>query len=459
MTDNVSILKMREFFADGGTRELSFRRQALHTFARVIEASEAEILAALKEDLGKPTIEAYASEAGFVLRDIRYTVKHLRRWARPAKARVPPLLWPGRARVIPEPRGVALIIGPWNYPFQLALSPLIAAVAAGNCAVVKPSEYAPKTSAVIRDILAKSFDGAHVRVVEGDHTVAARLLEEPFDYIFFTGGTETGRKVMAAAARRLTPVTLELGGKNPAMVCADADIRVAARRIARGKFMNAGQTCVATDHVWVDHAVAAPFMEALTGAITSFYGAHPEDSPDYGRIISARHVDRLAGLLEGQAPTLGGAFNAETKYVAPTLLLAPAAGSPVMQEEIFGPILPVIAYSSLDDAVARIRAMPPPLALYIFSSSRARAEDLRARIPSGGVCVNDTVHHLLVPALPFGGLGASGMGAYHGRAGFDTFTHWRSVMTRGTWPDGKQTYPPFSLSLNTFKKMYRWMAG
>lgn len=459
MTGNSSVLKMREYFESGRTRDLSFRLQCLAKLAHAVEESEAEILGALKDDLAKPAIEAYASEAGFVLRDIRFTVKHLSRWSRPVRASTPPMLWPSRGRSHPDPRGVVLIMGPWNYPFQLALSPLVAAVAAGNCVVIKTSEYAPNTSAVIRKVLSAAFHDNHVHVVEGDHTVAEELLRERFDYIFFTGGTETGRKVMAAAARHLTPVTLELGGKSPAIVCADADVPVAARRIARGKFMNAGQTCVAPDHVWVDQSVAGLFVEELKKAILAFYGAEPDASPDYGRIVSEKHVLRLARYLEGQTPVLGGQYDSAAKYFAPAVLLNPPMDAPVMREEIFGPVLPVIEFSSLDDAVAEIRKMSAPLALYVFSSSGALAEKLLARIPSGGACVNDTISHLIVEDLPFGGVGESGMGAYHGRAGFDAFTHWRSVVTRSSWPDIAQAYPPYRLPLNTFKKIYRWFAG
>mgnify|MGYP001008697293 CR=1 FL=1 len=450
---------LRQFFESGRPRNISFRLRALKNLALAIEEMEPDILAALKDDLGKPAIEAYASETGFVLRDIRYALKHLRRWARPARAPVPFMLWPGRARAIPEPRGVVLIMGPWNYPFQLLMSPLIAAVAAGNCAVVKPSEYAPKTSAVIHKIISKAFDENHVCVIEGDHEVAAELLEQKFDSIFFTGGTEIGRKVMAAAAKHLTPVTLELGGKCPAIVCADADVRVAARRIARGKFMNAGQTCVAPDHVWVDRAVAAPFLEELKNAIIAFYGADSEASPDYGRIVNEKHILRLARYLEAQTPVLGGKYDAASKYFSPTVLLNPPSDAPVMREEIFGPVLPVMEFSSIDDAVALIRKMAAPLALYVFSASAVLAETLITRIPSGGACINDAINHLLLEELPFGGIGESGMGAYHGRAGFDTFTHWRSVLARGTRPDPGQAYPPYRLPLKTFKKIYRWLAG
>ncbi len=459
MTESFCDLKMREYFAAGRTRDLAFRLQSLSRLARAVEQSEAEILDALKKDMGKPAIEAYASEPGFVLRDIRYTMKHLRRWARPRRESVPPMLWLGRARLIPEPRGVVLIMGPWNYPFQLVLSPLVAAVAAGNCAVIKPSEYAPHTSAVIRHVLSAAFPDDHVRVVEGDYTAAESLLQNRFDYIFFTGGTETGRRVMAAAARHLTPVTLELGGKSPAIVCADADIPVAARRIARGKFMNAGQTCVAPDHVWVDRSVAGGFVEEIAKAVTEFYGPDPETSPDYGRIVSAKHVQRLARYLVGQTIVHGGQHNSASKYFAPAILLNPRLDAPVMREEIFGPVLPVIEYSSLDTAVAEIQKMPSPLALYVFSSSNELAEDLLARIPSGGACVNDTISHLLVEGLPFGGIGESGIGAYHGRAGFDAFTHWRGTVRRGARPDMPQAYPPYGMTLKTFKKIYRWLTG
>jgi aldehyde dehydrogenase (NAD+) len=446
---------MRSFFDSGRTRPAAFRKQVLARLASGIAEHESEIMEALRADLGKPAIEAYASEVGFILNDIRHALRHIDSWMRPARHRTPFLLQPGRSIVRPEPRGLVLIIGTWNYPFQLLFSPLLAALAAGNCAVLKPSEYAPNVAGAVARLAGDVFDADHVRVVEGDAAAAIELQSLPFDHVFFTGSTAVGRKVMEAAARRLVPVTLELGGKCPAIVCDDADIGVAARRIARGKFMNAGQTCVATDHVWVCATRFRELVTALKEAIVSFYGADPRKSPDYARMINTHHAGRVAGYLAGQRVIFGGEHDVEERYVAPTLVENPALDSALMQEEIFGPVLPVLHYDDIDQVMRELRGRPKPLALYVFSGSREKAEKIISRVPSGGVCVNDTVNQLLVPGLPFGGVGESGMGAYHGRAGFDTFTHYRSILKRGTWPDARSFYPPWDVSLQLFRRIYR----
>jgi aldehyde dehydrogenase (NAD+) len=350
-------------------------------------------------------------------------------------------------------------MGPWNYPFQLIISPLTAAIAAGNSAVLKPSEYAPRTAEVIHEIIKASFDSDYICVVQGNADTAAELLRQPFDHVFYTGSTEVGRKVMTAAAKQLTPVTLELGGKSPAIVTGKARLPVTARRIARGKFMNAGQTCVAPDHVWVMESAAEALLHELTTAIRSFFGTEPRQSRDFGRIINDRHWQRLNDYLQEQSPVIGGEADPAERYIAPTVIKNPPLDSPLMQEEIFGPILPVLTYNSLDALLVSLRRKPTPLALYVFSESGEEQDRITSRLPSGGVCINDTIAHLTVPDLPFGGQGTSGMGAYHGRSGFDTFTHYRSILQRSTRGDMKAMYPPFSVPLKIFKRLYRFLFG
>jgi aldehyde dehydrogenase (NAD+) len=422
------IARQRQHFQTGATRPVAFRLKQLRTLQAAIESRESTLLHALHTDLRKSPHEAYTSEIGLVLGEIRHALKHLPAWMQPQRRRVPWLAWPGRAAVHPEPYGVALIIGPWNYPFQLLLSPLVGAIAAGNCAVLKPSEFAPHAAAVIAKLIADNFPPEYLTFAEGDRQVAEALLREKFDTIFFTGSTNVGRVVMAAAARHLTPVTLELGGKCPAIVCADAPLDVTARRIAWGKFMNAGQTCVAPDFVLVDQSIREPLANALRQAVREFYGDNPQRSPDYGRIVNHRHFDRLSAFATGDAADL---------YIPPTILTDATWDSPVMQDEIFGPILPVLEFDSFDDVLARLRDRPTPLALYLFTNDRATQERVVAGTRSGGVCINDTVVHMIGHDLPFGGVGDSGIGHYHGKASFDCFTHQRTIVRRATWCDSR----------------------
>jgi aldehyde dehydrogenase (NAD+) len=442
------IARQHQHFQTGATRPLAYRQDQLRRLQAAIESRESSLLEALHADLRKSPTEAYASEIGFVLSDIRHALKHLPAWMRPQRRRLPLMAWPGRAAVQPEPFGVALIIGPWNYPFQLLLSPLVGAIAAGNCAVLKPSEFAPHTATVIAKLIADIFPAEYITVVEGDRQVAEALLREKFDTIFFTGSTTVGRAVMTAAAKHLTPVTLELGGKCPTIVCADAPLDVTARRIAWGKFMNAGQTCVAPDYVLVDRRIRQQLVDALKQAVREFYGDNPQQSPNYGRIVNRRHFDRLSAFIAGDADDL---------YIPPTILTDVSWDAPVMQEEIFGPILPVLEFDSLDDVLARLRDRPTPLALYLFTHDRVTQERVLAGTRSGGVCINDTVVHIAGKELPFGGLGESGMGAYHGKASFDCFSHRRSVVRRSTAFDSRFRYPPPKLSLARLRRLWPWL--
>ncbi len=453
MSSQFQIDRMKNFFAGNAARSPAFRAEQLRKLAAALEAAEPQLHAALHADLRKSALDAYTSETGYVQSEIRHALKNLRRWSRVRRVPVPAGVRPAHARVIPEPKGVVLIIGPWNYPVQLVLSPLVAAIAAGNCAVLKPSELTPHTSAALRELIEKTFDPDTVRLVEGGRETADMLLDQPFDHIFFTGGTEIGRKVAAAAAQQLIPTTLELGGKNPVIVCDDADFEIAARRIVRGRFMNAGQLCVAPDHVWVPREQLTAFFQTLEKSVAAFYGDDPQQSPDFGRIVNRRHFDRLVALAPGCVR------DADELYIAPTLLPDPPRASAVMQEEIFGPLLPVLAYDSEQEVIDFCRARPAPLALYLFTEDRARQQRLMNAIPSGGVCINDTVSQLIPKELPFGGRGASGWGASHGKAGFDEFSHHRSVLTRSTRFDFKAVYPPLNISLTAMKRAYRFFAG
>jgi acyl-CoA reductase-like NAD-dependent aldehyde dehydrogenase len=453
------VQRQRAFFQSGATRPLDYRRAHLRRLHDALRAHAPVLLEALHADLRKPAQEAWASEIGFVLSDLRHALRQLPAWMKPQRRRVPPLAWPARGLLRPEPCGVSLVIGPWNYPLQLLLSPLVGAMAAGNCAVLKPSELAPRTAAALARLVSGNFAPEYLTVCEGEREVAEALLRERFDTIFFTGSTTVGRVVMTAAARHLTPVTLELGGKCPCLVCADAPLDITARRIAWGKFMNAGQTCVAPDFVWVDRQAHDGLLDALKEALRKFYGDDPRRSPDYGRIINRRHFDRLTAYLEAGRVVHGGQHDATDLYLAPTILTDVPPDAPVMREEIFGPILPVRAFEDLTEALADLRDRPTPLALYLFTRDRATREHVLAEARSGGVCLNDTILHILGKDLPFGGLGESGMGAYHGKASFDCFTHYRPVLQRSFRFDSKLRYPPARLSLEGMKRGLQLLLG
>lgn len=454
-----SVERQRAFFQSGATRSLEFRRAQLLRLRAAILAGEQPILDALNADLRKSAYEAYATEVGLVLGEIRHALRHVASWMKPRRRWTAPLSWPSRGFIRPEPYGVALIVGPWNYPFQLLLAPWIGALAAGNCAVLKPSEFAPATAAVVAQLIGSTFPELLVQVVQGDRETGEALLRVKFDTIFFTGSTAVGRAVMTAAARHLTPVTLELGGKSPCLVCADARLDVAARRIVWGKFMNAGQTCVAPDFVLADRAIRPRLVAALQQALRAFYGESPRRSPDYSRIVNRRHLDRLIGYLGAGRVVQGGEHDADDLYLAPTILTDVAWDAGVMQEEIFGPILPVLDFDRIEDALARLRDRPTPLALYLFTRDSKTQSYVLANTRSGGVALNDTVTHMVGPNLPFGGLGESGMGAYHGRASFDCFTHSRSVLRRSLALDLKLVFPPPRVSLALLKRVSHLLLG
>jgi aldehyde dehydrogenase (NAD+) len=436
--------RLRADFDSGRTRPLAWRRRQLEQLARLLEENEADLLEALRTDLGKPPVEGFITEIAFVLSEIELTLKHLTKWNRPTRVPSPLVTLPARSRLVPEPLGVVLVIAPWNYPVQLLLAPVIGALAAGNAVVMKPSEVSAATSAVLARLVPRYLDGSAVAIVEGGVPETTDLLAQRFDHIFYTGNGTVGRVVMTAAAAHLTPVTLELGGKSPVIIDASANLRVAARRIAWGKWLNAGQTCIAPDHVLVHERVHDAFLDELRTAITAFYGADPRTSPDYGRIISDRHVARLTSLLAGGTVAIGGASDPAERYIAPTVLVDVDAGAAVMEEEIFGPILPVIAVSSVADAIAQVNARPHPLALYVFASDRGVVDEVVARTTSGGVTVNGTMLHFTNPNFAFGGVGESGMGGYHGEASVRLFQHRKPVLSRGTALDPSLPYPPYT---------------
>jgi aldehyde dehydrogenase (NAD+) len=434
---------LRATYAAGRTRSLEWRLRQLEGIERLVEECEPEIAEALASDLGRPAVEAWLGDLASTAAEAAFARRHLRRWMRPRRVLLPATQLPGWGKVEFEPRGVVLVIGPWNYPVYLCLSPLVAAVAAGNCAVVKPSELAPATSALLARLIPQYLDPEAVKVVEGDATVTQGLLAQGFDHALFTGGTEIGRKIMEGASRTLTPVTLELGGKSPVIVTHDADLDIAARRIAWVKLMNSGQTCIAPDYVLADRRIAAE----LTAKIVACLGEFRADQPAAGqRIVNERQLDRLAGYLEathGEVVT-GGRVDREALTIEPTVILDPDPAEPAMVDEIFGPILPVVPFDSVDEVVRFVNGRPRPLALYLFTTDRALRQRIVRVVPAGGVVVNHVALHCLIPQLPFGGVGASGMGAYHGRWGFEELSHRKAVLVKTQRPDLRLIYPPYS---------------
>lgn len=437
----------KQFFETGRTRDLAFRICQLQLLADAMRKNEAVLEEALKKDLGKSAFESYATEIGFVLADIRYTIQNLQKWSAPKRVRTPLYLFPGKSKIQKEPYGSVLILGPYNYPVQLLAEPLVGAIAAGNCAVLKPSELTPHVSKAMYQIVHSTFKEEYIACVEGGVEINQELLSQKFDYIFFTGSERVGRIVMKAAAENLTPVTLELGGKSPVIIEKTANIKEAARRIAWGKLMNAGQTCVAPDYVLVDESRKQQFLREMKTAFSHLYGKEVKKNPDFGRIVNERHMERLQKILEQDAKYLfcGGAADTLQRYIEPAILdLGKDQNSASMQEELFGPILPVLSYHKLEDAVRFVNKRAKPLALYLFTKKRSAERFVLERVSSGGVCVNDTISHLINPELPFGGVGASGMGQYHGKYSFDTFTHEKSVFYKPADWNLPVCYPPFT---------------
>lgn len=435
------IQKQRNFFTSGKTKDVSFRLEALSKLRTVIKQHEQELMDALKADLNKSEFDAYLTEIGILLEEIRFTMKHLKKWAKPRKVKSSLAQIGSKSYIYPEAYGVALIIAPWNYPFQLAIAPLIGAIAAGNCAILKPSELTPQTSALLSKLISSHFPEEYISVVEGDAETSTALLSEKLDYIFFTGSVPVGKIIMEAASKNLTPVTLELGGKSPCIVHDDANLKLAAKRIAWGKYINAGQTCVAPDYLYVHSRVKEEFLKELMQAIQELYGENPIASGQFTRIVSEKHFSRLAKFLTNGTTIHGGRHDLSALSIEPTVLGNITWNDEVMQDEIFGPILPVLEYADLSKMIGEVTARPKPLALYIFTESEGVQSQILSSISFGGGCINDTVYHLSSPYLPFGGVGESGIGAYHGKGSFDVFSHEKSILKQTTRFDLPFRYP------------------
>ncbi len=438
-----------------GHLSLEIRKRRLTDLKAAILKAEKDINQALMDDLGKSVFESYATEVGFILEELSYVLSQIDGWAKPKKVKTPLAMFPGKSYVYAEPYGVVLVIAPWNYPFQLSLAPFIGAIAAGNRVVLKPSEFAPKTAEIMEKILLAVFTNEEVRVVQGALAETQALLAQRWDYLFFTGSTSVGKVMMRAAAEHLTPLTLELGGKSPCLIEESANLDIAAKRCAWGKFVNAGQTCVAPDYVLVPRKFQDAFVEKMKFHLKNFYGENPELSTDYPRIVNNRHFERLQELLIPEKIVLGGKLVAAKKYIAPTLMKDVSLKDKVMEDEIFGPILPIIPYDKIEEAIEIINDRPKPLAFYVFTENTKKSQDIISRVPFGGGCVNDTVIHLANPNLPFGGVGNSGLGSYHGRCSFDTFTHYKSVYKQGTKMDIPVRYPPYEGKLGILKFFLR----
>lgn len=435
---------------------ISYRKEKLKQLLECINKYENEIVSALYNDFKKPAFEAIITETSFVISDLKHTLKNINKWARPKRVLPSLLNFPSSDYILNEPYGKVLIIAPWNYPFQLAFCPLIAAVAAGNQVVLKPSELTPNTSKIIAKIVTEVFDTNHVEVREGGVEIAQQLLNQRWDYIFFTGSVAVGKIVAKAAAEFMTPVTLELGGKNPCIINADCNVKLTAKRIVWGKFLNAGQTCIAPDYLLVDSKIKPKIVDALIDEIRLAYGENPELSGDFPRIINPKNWLRLVELLKNESLLFGGQLNEKENYIAPTLLDEPKLDSPIMQDEIFGPILPILSYQNESEIESVILRYEKPLSLYVFSNNSDWAKSIMRKYSFGGGCINDTVIHFSNKRLPFGGVGNSGVGAYHGKLSFDTFTHKKSVVKKANWLDLPFRYAPYKNKINLLKKLLNW---
>lgn len=432
----------RMFFRTEATRPPEFRLAALKKLRAVLKSKEAAIIAALKADLNKAEYEGFMTEVGLVYEELSFQEKRLPRWLKPQRVRTPLAQFPAKSFVLSEPYGVVLIMSPWNYPFQLTMMPLIGAIAAGNCAVLKPSAYSPQTSRVIADLIGECFPQEYVTVVQGGREENTALLEQRFDYIFFTGSVAVGRLVMEKASRFLTPVTLELGGKSPCIIDKSANLRLAAKRLACGKLLNAGQTCIAPDYLFVHKDIKDQVILYLKERFTGMLGDNPLDNPDFPQIINEKQFSRLVGLMDNENILYGGRTRG-TRQIEPTLLDDITAESRIMQEEVFGPILPVLTYSSIEEVIAFIASREKPLALYLFTGDHNTEQRILSSLSFGGACINDTIVHAATPYLGFGGVGNSGMGAYHGKKSFETFSHQKSIMKRYNWLDLPLKYHPY----------------
>ncbi|MBP3557763.1 MAG: aldehyde dehydrogenase [Thermoguttaceae bacterium] len=439
--------KQREFYRSGATIPVAFRVEQLKKLRRAIRQYEAEIVAALLNDLGKSAYESYMCEIGMALSEISHMIRKTKKFAAPRRVWTPLAQFPSRSYRQAIPRGSVLIMSPWNYPFLLTLGPLVDAIAAGNVAIVKPSAYSPATSAVVAKLLETTFAPEHVAVVTGGRAENAALLDQKFDFIFFTGGQTVGKEVLRRAAERLTPAVLELGGKSPCIVDSTANVKVAAKRIVFGKYLNCGQTCVAPDYILCERSIKDVFVAEVIKEIKRQYGDNPLENNDYGKIINAKHFERLCGLIDREKVVWGGGWDATSQRIAPTVMDGVTAADAVMGEEIFGPIMPILTFDDFDAIVDELKTKDKPLALYLFSNDRKRVRRVTTELAYGGGCVNDVVIHLATTEMGFGGVGESGMGAYHGKAGFDAFSHLKSVVDKATWLDLPMRYRPYKSKL------------
>jgi aldehyde dehydrogenase (NAD+) len=444
----------KKYFYTGETCDLAFRKKQLKKLRDLITENHEELCDALEKDFGKPRFEAYGAEIATVLKEIDFHLKNVEKWAKPVTANGSLLTFPSRNKIYPQPRGTTLIISPWNYPVYLSLMPLIGAISAGNCAILKPSELVPNISGIVSALINKVFDQEYIMAVDGGVEISQALLKEKFDYIFFTGSKRVGKIVMKAAAENLTPLTLELGGKSPAIVHEDADIEIAARRIWWGKYLNAGQTCVAPDYVVVHEEVRSDFIRESRKVIREFIGKDDEGLASMTRILNSEHFNRLMELVDHSDVVIGGESHTDTRYISLTLAESAWEG-PMMDDEIFGPVLPMITFKDFDKLISRLQDMPSPLALYLFTNSKKEKQKVIQKIPFGGGCINETVSHLGTPHLPFGGIGSSGFGTYHGKYSFETFSHLKSILDKPVWPDLSYRYPPYSnKKFSLFKKIF-----
>ncbi|MDX5475868.1 MAG: aldehyde dehydrogenase [Bacillaceae bacterium] len=452
------ILKQhKDFFREGHTFQANFRIDQLNKLKEAIQSHEKEILDALYKDLRKSEFEGYTTEIGFALDTIRFMTKNLEKWMKPKKVKTPVYQMPSKSYLIKEPYGTVLIVGPFNYPFQLVMEPLIGAMATGNCVILKPSESTPNVSALINKMISKTFDERYIRVIEGERETTSTLINAPFDKIFFTGSVPVGKIVMEAAAKNLVPVTLELGGKSPVIVDSSANLDLAAKRIAWGKLMNSGQTCIAPDYVLAHKEVKEELISKMKTVIKEFYGENASESPDYGRIVNERQFDRLASIVERdrEKVVFGGRFDREDLYIEPTILDSVTWDDASMEDEIFGPILPILDYIELDDAISMINEHPKPLALYMFTENEASEKEVLQRVSFGGGCINDTISHVSNPNLPFGGVGNSGVGAYHGEHSFNVFSHEKSILKKSTKIGSNLAFPPYGDKVKWVRKLLK----
>ncbi|ANI70356.1 TPA: aldehyde dehydrogenase [Staphylococcus aureus] len=447
----------KAFFNTQQTKDISFRKEQLKKLSNAIKSYESDILEALYTDLGKNKVEAYATEIGITLKSIKNARKELKNWTKTKNVDTPLYLFPTKSYIKKEPYGTVLIIAPFNYPFQLVFEPLIGAIAAGNTAIIKPSELTPNVARVIKRLINETFDANYIEVIEGGIEETQTLIHLPFDYVFFTGSENVGKIVYQAASENLVPVTLEMGGKSPVIVDETANIKVASERICFGKFTNAGQTCVAPDYILVHESVKDDLITALSKTLREFYGQNIQQSPDYGRIVNLKHYHRLTSLLNSAQMNIvfGGHSDEDERYIEPTLLDHVTSDSAIMQEEIFGPILPILTYQSLDEAIAFIHQRPKPLSLYLFSEDENATQRVINELSFGGGAINDTLMHLANPKLPFGGVGASGMGRYHGKYSFDTFTHEKSYIFKSTRLESGVHLPPYKGKFKYIKAFFK----